>query len=193
MELSSHNISDKRFGSSFRGYKRDDVRVFLKVVAKHVSSLEEQLAIASTKAERAQRELDGINHVLEERLAEAKAARERIIEEAEREAASLRRGAEANDPAAARRAAAIVAEAESKAALRLKQVDRIVDDAQRKAEAILAAADQDAAMKLAEADRILDKAKRDAREFRRELTRRQTIGTTDLVIDLTDDAEVRRT
>lgn len=186
MDLTSNTIHDRSFKGALRGYNRDQVRTFLEAVSKHVSNLEEQLSIAAARAERSKKELDQLNDDLEQKVAEAKAARDTILDEAHREAASMREGVESSDPSTARTSAAIIAEAEAKASLRLERVDRIIAEAESEASHIRSRAEQDAATKLAEADRVLDKAKHDAREFRRELTRRSTVGTTDVVIDLTE-------
>lgn len=188
MDLTARTIQDRSFKGAVRGYDRGEVREYLGQVARHVSALEEQLAIASTRAERACTELDRLNGEIDARIAETRTARDRILEEARAEAAALREGVQGSaDPATVRKAAAIISEAEAKATLRLEQVDAIKQDAEAQAARIVEAAERDAALRLAEADRILDKAKRDAREFRRELTRRRTIGSvdSDLVIDLT--------
>lgn len=187
MDLTSNTIHDRSFKGALRGYDRGQVRTFLEAVSKHVSSLEEQLSIAQARAERSQAELDQVNDDLERRIAEAKAARDTILEEAHREAASMREEAGASGPSTARTAAAIIAEANAKAAMRLEEVDRTIAEAEREATQIRSRAERDASVKLAEAERVLDKAKQDAREFRRELTRRSTVGTIDVVIDLTEE------
>ncbi|MGI9666357.1 MAG: DivIVA domain-containing protein [Acidimicrobiia bacterium] len=167
MGLSSREVEGHKFSTSMRGYDKTEVDTFLGEIAKQLSTNEEQLAIATSRAERAKEELDSLNDVLEARLAEAQSAREAILQKAKAEAAQIAStsdgGIETAD--ASRKAAAIVSEAETKASLRMAQVDTAIEQAEADAERITKAADDDAGLKLAEADRVLENARREAREM----------------------------
>lgn len=174
MELSSRQVQQQGFSTSFRGYSPSEVRRFLDVVGRHISSLEEQLAIARTKASRAQDELDTLESQLDARILEAKQARDAIIAEARREAAIITQAGGSDDAGAVRTAAAIISEAETKADLRLAEVAGVTAEAHAEAERIISEAESAAELRMAEADRVLDNARREARDLHKESERKRT-------------------
>ena len=172
MELSAREVQDKDFATALRGYDRAEVDAFLEAVAHQHSRLEEELAIATAKAERAREELDRLNDVLESRLEETRLARAAILDEARTEAAAIVATAheaddDGGDTHAVTAASAVLAEAETKAEIRLKEVEAIRVQAEAEAVEREHEAEQVAAIRMAEADRVLDEARRDAREIRR--------------------------
>lgn len=169
MELHARDIQHHRFSTALRGYDRDEVAAYLEDIARHLSQLEEQLAIARTRAERAREELDSFNDVLDRRLEETAQARTAILDEARREAALITGAAKHGDAStidAARTAAAIRKEAEVKAEARMREADEAVSEAHRRADTLMREAQESADLRLAEADRILDEARRTARTIR---------------------------
>jgi DivIVA domain-containing protein len=173
MEITARMIEDKRFSFSMRGYSKEDVDTFVSAIASQVSTLEQQLNTAEVKAQKAQDKLDHLEDMLDAKLAEAEAARSKIIEEAQRKAASFTTVAGSMDEtgasaAAAKTAAAIVAEAETKAALRLQDLDAMKAEAASKSAQIIKSAEATATLREAEADRVLDAARRQARSMHAE-------------------------
>jgi DivIVA domain-containing protein len=167
--MQAREIEERTFPIARRGYSRDEVTSFLTDVARHQSQLEEQLAIANARAERAREELDSYNDVLERRLAETNAAREAILEDARREAAAIVGTSGSTDPeviAAEQTATAIRKEAEARAAVKLREAEEAVAAARQRADAIIHEAEDTAAVRLDEADRVLDEARRTARTIR---------------------------
>lgn len=172
MGLSARDVQDRSFSTSMRGYDRTEVASYQAQVADHMGRLEERLAIADAKAARAQEELDRLHDVIDNRLAEARDARTKIIEEARQEAESIVARASQvagpmEDPAAVRTGAAIIAEADAKAELRMKAITAVGEQARLEAAEIELGAKQAAELKLAEADRVIEAARRDARDIRR--------------------------
>jgi DivIVA domain-containing protein len=172
MGLSAREVQERSFSTARRGYDRDEVDGYLDDLAQHLSVLEEQMAIASAKAERAQRELDRINDVLDTRLTETHEARRTILDEARREAAVIVSTANelegsSADTDAINAAAAIVAEAEARAEIRLGEVEAIIEQARQEALQSQRDTAQTAELRLAEADRVIEDARKDAREIRR--------------------------
>ena len=170
MGLSSREVQDRTFSTAIRGYDRAQVDAFVGAVANHLSKLEEDLAIASAKAERAREELERLHDVLDARVEETHRARAAILEEARAEAAAIvtaAKHADGGDGDAARRAGAIIAEAEAKAELRLKEIDAIRAQAESEAAELRKHTEEAAELRMAEADRVLDGARREARDIRR--------------------------
>lgn len=178
MELSTRGIETHRFSTSLRGFDKDEVAAFLAEVGAHVRRLDEQLAIANARANRAQEELDSLHDVLDRRLSEAQAARTAIVEKAEREAAAILAAAALGDgpdtAGAARTAAAIIHEAELKATMRIEEAEVAVAAARAEAETTLRNAEATAVLRLAEADRALDEAHGRAKSVRVETERNRS-------------------
>lgn len=172
MELSARKIQDQRFATSLRGYDRTEVDAFLDDAAAYVSGLEEQLAIAGRKADKATTELDALKASIDTELEEARRARATIIDEARAEAAAMTQAAghgEGSD--ASRSAAAIIAEAEAKAKLRTDEVVQITERARAEADRIVGDAEEIAGRREAEADRVLEAARAEAKQIRAESDR----------------------
>ena len=168
MELSARTIEERRFAASVNGYKKQDVEAFRAETAAYVSNLEEQLAIARTRAEKATRELTGMQERIEAELDEARAARARIIDEARAEAATIAEVSGRSEQQDAAHAAAIIQEAETAAHLRLSEVGSITDRAEAEADRIIAVAEEAATRREAEADRVLDEAHAEAHRLHTE-------------------------
>ena len=170
MGLSSREVQDRTFSTAIRGYDRAQVDAFVGSVANHMSKLEEDLTIATAKAERARGELERLHDVLDARVEETHQARAAILEEARAEATAIVAAAEHADGGngdAARRAGAIIAEAEAKAEIRLREIDAIRTQAEAEAAELRRQTEQAAELRMAEADRVLDEARREARDIRR--------------------------
>lgn len=172
MGLSAREVQDRTFSTSLRGYDRTEVADYLSQIAESQANLEERLAIAQAKADKAQAKFDKLNDVLDTKLAETHEARKTILDEARHEAeiivaTSQQVGQPLTDPSAVHTSAAIIAEAEAKADLRLKQIEAEQDQARHEAAETTREAEQSAALKLAESDRVLEAARKDARDIRR--------------------------
>lgn len=178
MEMSAHGIESHRFSTSMRGFDKDEVTAFLGEVSAHVGRLDEQLAIATAHANRAQEELDSLHDVLDRRIAEAQAARVAIVKKAEREAEEILAAAATGDgpeaAGAARTAAAIIHEAELKATMLNQRAEADVAAAKAEAENVLRNAEATANLRLAEADRVLDEARGRAKAVRIETERNRS-------------------
>jgi DivIVA domain-containing protein len=164
MELSSRDVSERRFKTATRGYHKEEVRTFLADLERVMRGLEERVAIDEARAERAERELAALRSQIDDLLEEATEARHKIIDEAKREAIEIVEragtGAGASTIAqAAERAAAIITRADADANRRLAEIDRLLESAGAEAERMLTAAEQDAATTRAEASRVLDDAR----------------------------------
>jgi DivIVA domain-containing protein len=168
MELSARTIQDHRFASSMRGYRTKDVDSFLAEAAAYVSNLEEQLAIARTRADKSEQELADMRNRIDAELAEARRARAAIIDEAKAEAATIVDAARSGDGTDAARAAAITQEADLKAQRRLADADGIIADARAVAERIVDEAEAAATQREAEADRVLDAAHAESKRLHAE-------------------------
>jgi DivIVA domain-containing protein len=172
MELSARKIQDQRFTTSLRGYDRTEVDAFLDDAASYVSGLEEQLAIAGRKADKANAELDTLRATIDAELEEARRARAMIIDEARTQAAAMT-GATGHGTGfdASRSAAAIIAEAEATAKLRTDEVAQITERARTEADRIVGEAEGIAGRREAEADRVLEAARSEAKQIRAESDR----------------------
>lgn len=172
MDLSARKIQDRRFTTSLRGYDRTEVDAFLDDAAAYVSSLEEQLAIAGRKADKATDELDALRASIDSELADARRARALIIDEARAEAAAMTAAAGRGEgPDASRAAAAIIAEAEAKAKLRTDEVAQVTERARAEAERIVGEAEEVSRRREAEAERVLEAARAEAKQIRAESDR----------------------
>ena len=172
MELSARKIQDQRFTTSLRGYDRTEVDAFLDDAASYVSGLEEQLAIAGRKADKANAELDTLRATIDAELEEARRARAMIIDEARTQAAAMTAAAgHGTGSDASRSAAAILAEAEAKAKLRTDEVGQITERARTEADRIVGEAEGIAGRREAEADRVLEAARSEAKQIRAESDR----------------------
>ena len=172
MQLSARKIQDQRFTTSLRGYDRTEVDAFLDDAASYVSGLEEQLAIAGRKADKASAELDTLRATIDAELEEARRARAMIIDEARTQAAAMTAAAgHGTGSDASRSAAAILAEAEAKAKLRTDEVGQITERARTEADRIVGEAEGIAGRREAEADRVLEAARSEAKQIRAESDR----------------------
>lgn len=171
MELSARTIQDHRFSTSTRGYRKRDVEDFLERTAAYVSHLEEELAIARTRAEKASLDCKRLEDRIDVELDHARQARATILEEAKAQAAAIVAAAERAGGDAVK-SAAIIKEAETTAHLKLAEVDSIIEHARARADGIVGDAEHSAALREAEADRVLEVARRDAKRVRQEAERR---------------------
>lgn len=168
MELSSKDVSERRFKTATRGYNKEEVRTFLTDLERAMRGIEERIAIDEARAERSERELAALQSRIDDLLDEATEARRNIIKRAKREAIEILEragtGAGASTIAqAAERATAIIARAEEDATRRLEEIDRLRESAEAEAERTVMTAQQDAATTRAEASRVLDDARLRAR------------------------------
>lgn len=171
MELSSKDITGERFKSAMRGYSKSQVRSFLTDVERAMRSLEEHLAIESTRAAHAEQELAEMRTRIDDLVKEATEARHKIIEQAKRDATEMaERTASGLDGAtiadAAECATSIIARAEADVANRLAEIEQLCESAKAEAERTLFTAQEDAATTRAETSRVLDDARRQARTIR---------------------------
>lgn len=155
MQLSARTIEDHRFSTSINGYRKADVDAFLTEAAAYVSRLEEELAIARTKAEKATTELTDLHARIDGELDRARVARQTILDEARSEADAIVAAARASGGGDPSRAAAIVQEAEARATRSRDEAEALLDRARAEADRIVEHAESAASTREAEADRVL--------------------------------------
>lgn len=171
MELSARAIEEHRFASSVNGYRKQDVDDFQAEAASYVSNLEERLAIARTKAEKAHAELAEMRERIERELDDTRRARARILDEARAEATALSDATARGHGAGAPHASAIVHQAEATAHLKLAEAQSATDRAHDEADRIIREAEEAAERREAEADRVLDEAKAESHRLQTETRR----------------------
>ncbi len=164
MELRSTDVEVTEFSTAMRGYDRDEVNAFVQRVARAMADLEERVNIATTRAERLDKELRDLRRADDRAAqvyAEAVVAKEDMLARAAAEAADIVAAARERAATATDAGAAIEA-AEARAA-------EIESEARREAEAMATAAAIGLEEARKEADRLVAAARERAQEEARRI------------------------
>lgn len=168
MQLSARTIEDRRFSTAIKGYRKAEVDAFLTESAAYVSRLEEDLAIARTRAEKAVVELTDLRAHIDQELDRARVARQTILEEARAEAAAIVAAAGQTIGGDAARGAPVDRGAGSAAVLTRDEADAIIERARADADRIVEQARSTATTREAEADRVLAAARAESQRLAEE-------------------------
>ena len=150
MELQPSDVEAKHFAVAKKGYDRDQVDDFLRLVGREMSGMQERTTIAVVRAEQLElkmHELRATTQSTGEIYEDALKVKRRIITEAEEEAAAIKAAAEHPPPAADPAAGAESAHA-------VVRSQQLIEEAMTKATAIEADAEAVLARALAASDRI---------------------------------------